>query len=392
MPGRVFKIEEINTIGGTTPTGVQFASFEWDARRKNIPFRPWEFPTVQRTVRTDYPGADDPTEQILGPNFEPFTLRGVWDDRYNPQARLNPKDPADASILASAASRTMKGLSAAGRAAAVKQGGYAVLEWQKFEDMVRRGNFVLITFEEVKIQGIITAFTPSYLRSSLIGYEFTVSPHHRQPGGFFALKRSPRTVLNATQLRDEAAQQIDEAVVINARAPQSRLVDTVFLDVDEHVDEWVVQLAAIDTEIEQRLLTPEVEPNTSLLRLAASFFSLASISVNLIDDLELFDSSEAMDFEDGVQTLDFDAWSRGLQDKARNIVVVSLRASSELQQRAEPNARALYRPQAQQSLYDVSNRFYGTPHNWRLIARRNGLTSFVLDGTELLIIPEVTGR
>lgn len=381
MPGRDFVIEEIAAIGGAIPAGG-FAKFVWTAKNRNIPFKPWNFGVELRTVRTDYPGADDPTEQVLGPNFTPFTLNGVWDDKYNPQSRLDPNNADDLAILRAPV----------GSLARLALGGYAELEQLAFENMVRRGNPVRITFEQLTIQGLITGVEFSYEKEWRIGYSFTFSPHHRQPGGAFSISRSPRTVLNSTQLRNEANDIVNTALEVHTRVPVNRLTGNLFNAADTLLEEWVTQIAGIDLSIEKRQLNPEQEANASLLRLAANFFSLSTTAVNLISLLESLDSTEAMDFEAGIGQLDYDVWARGLQDVARAMVVSSQRASSELQQRAQPNALALYSPQAGESLYSISNRFYRTPHNWRLIATRNGLNSLILAGTELLVIPEVTGR
>jgi hypothetical protein len=127
---KVFTITEMKRVsssGGAsafTPSGV---SFEWTADEHNIPANSWAMPIAMRTSRTDLPGAEEPVEQILGWNFEPFTCTGVWDDRY---------------MGAGAAFDTFK----------------------EFELLVKRGNLVRFEFERVTMHGIITGFTPDYKR------------------------------------------------------------------------------------------------------------------------------------------------------------------------------------------------------------------------------------
>jgi hypothetical protein len=381
MAGSTFIIQEVIPEGSIPPQGGA-ARFEWNARNKNIPTRPWSFGVKQRSVRTDYPGADDPTEQVLGPNYEEFTLRGRWDDRYNPQGSFDPNNAFDRGILNNPSVFAAKFVTS----------GYAVLEWKKFEAMVRRGNVVRIIFEEVTVQGLITSCEFDYRRSWDIGYSFTMSPHHRQPKGQFALKRSPRTALNSRQLLSEVTAEVDDIVNLHADSPQHRLTGQLFVGVDLLVDSLVTGLTAIDDAIDQRNLTLSTEPDGGLLKLAALFLSQATTAANVIELLRATDSSEGLDFESGIGVLDFDVWSKGLMESARRLVISAQRAASDLSQRATPNAIRLYRPQKGESLYAVSNRFYRTPHNWRTIARRNGLDSFTLTGEELLIIPEVTGR
>jgi hypothetical protein len=372
MPGSTFLIEELNLLGGAQPPGG-FQRFEWSEQRQSIPTRPWSWGVHQRTVRTDYPGADDPTEQVLGPNFTPFTVEGVWDDRYNPiQTGVEFVDGERTGFL--------------------DPGGYAVDEWRRFEAMVRRGNVVRITFEAVVIQGVITDFEVDYHHGNRIGYRFTFSPHHRQPGGFFAIRRSPRTVLNASQLRDEVSTELAEAFALHERAPSTMLVTSLFLDADALMTTWADDLAMIDTAIEQRRLTPEVEPTAALLRIASLFYGMSTTGQALLALLYQTDADEALTYESGDGALLYNLWARGVMYQARRVALVSRRAASELQQRAEPNAIALYRPQEGEHLYEIANRFYRTKSSWRHIAKRNGLVSFTLEGTELLIIPEVNER
>jgi len=369
---KVFIIEEQAPLGGQAPPGG-LQRFEWTAAKRSIPKGSWTFGGHQRTVRTDYPGANDPTEQVLGPNFTPFTLTGTWDDRYNPKAPTDP-DKSGPENRASV-------------------GGYATEEMARFEAMCMRGNPVRITFQRITVQGVITDWDFEFRRDWDIDYSFTVSPHHRQPGGFFALKRSPRAVLNAKQLRSEVGDEISAALALHERVPYLRLSGTTTADAEVYLDEWEAGLDAIDTAIEQRNLTLETDPASALLRLAAAFLGLSTTAQNLIDLLRPLDSTEALDFDDqAISVLDFDAWARGLMFQSRRVVVFGQRAAAQLRQRAHPNAIALYRPQEGEHLYSVSNRFFGTPFNWRIIQERNGLISTSLTGEELLIIPEVTER
>ena len=354
-------------IGAEAP-----ARFEWSAAARSIPLRPWTFGVAVRSVRTDYPGADDPTEQVLGPNYTPFTLRGRWDDRYNPLAL------EDARI------------SGAGNRRAT--GGYAVLERARFEALVRRANPVRITFEDLTVQGLITAAEFDFRRAWDIGYSFTVSPHHRAPGGRLAMPRSPRGALNAKQLQAEVARPVASARTAFALAPVARLAGDRWTDAGELVDALDAQLAVIDAAIGQRTTGDVSEPGTGLLRLAAAFYGLALIGLDLTTLVAADASDDALDYETPLAMLAFDAWARGLGRAGREVVLAGLRASGEVRRRAMPSAVNLYRPRAGEHLYETSQRFYGTPYQWRRIAARNRLTTTVLAGTELLIIPEVTER
>src|SRR5438445_9385667 len=68
------------TAGQSAGQGVQFTFSE---AGRSLPRNDWTVARKIRVKRRDYAGTDIPTEQVLGSNFEPFTLEGVWDNRYN---------------------------------------------------------------------------------------------------------------------------------------------------------------------------------------------------------------------------------------------------------------------------------------------------------------------
>jgi len=95
--------------------------------------------------------------------------------------------------------------------------------------------------------------------------------------------------------------------------------------------------------------------------------------------------------QSAIGVLTFEDWSRSLRYTARVTMYQGLAGERSSAERAQPDAKHLYRPHAGESLYAISRRFYGTPFAWRLIYERNALTSFTLTGTETLIIPERAG-
>lgn len=351
LPVHDFTITEI-PAPGLKRKPIQFV---WNRRERNIPRQPWTFGIDQRTVRTDYPGADDPTEQVLGCNYTPFTLEGRWSDKFNIP-------------------------------------GYAVDTWRQFETLVRQGNKVRLQFAEVFVEGLITNAEFDFRRSAEIGYKFTFSPHHRKPGGQFALRRSPRTALNARQLLEEVTAIRTAAAEIHARAPRLFATGTTFVDVEALLDAWDASLATIALTIDQRVVLPNFEPAAGLRRLASLFVELEFDAISLRTMLRDSPSNTGLYYETGVLVLDYDAWTRGLQAAARNMISSANQSASDLATRAAPNAIALYRPAAGEHAYSISTRFYGTPHNYRAILTRNGMAEATFTGDELLVIPEAAGR
>jgi hypothetical protein len=129
----------------------------------------------------------------------------------------------------------------------------------------------------------------------------------------------------------------------------------------------------------------------SVARVAAAFGALASASAALLPLLAGNPVGTALTVLQAMPVLTFNAWSREMAFQARAMVLAALGAQQDLLSRVGPDAMALYRPQAGESLYAISNRFYHTPHRWREISDRNNLKEFVLEGDELLVIPNKRG-
>src|ERR1700760_3127605 len=108
---------------------------------KAIPVQPFPLGGKQRTVRTNYPGAQQPSEQVLGPDLKPSKFSGKLDDRYN--------------FL-----------------------GYAVQEMRRLEAMFKRGNPVRIQYMSIVREGLIVDWDFGYLREWQITYAFEMSVHN----------------------------------------------------------------------------------------------------------------------------------------------------------------------------------------------------------------------
>jgi hypothetical protein len=351
---REFVITELTaTSSGYVDSAVKFA---WDAQTQSSPRGAWEIAIKLRTVREDYPGTDIPTEQVLGFNYEPFTLTGFWDDRY-----------AGAQF----AEKT--------RAA--------------FEDMVIRGNLCRFEFERVSIHGIITEFKPSYHQSFRVGYSFTVSPHFKNKGGDLRTARkrtngAPEATANPNRyvLRMQAI--VTSMAESMALAPREAITGDTYDSVAGMVGDVIDTLDRVNTIIDSQVLAVSGAPQNTLASVVNGFESIQSTATDLIAGLAALRTDNDLSHESALGNLAFESWRRNLAADSRAVLLEAFTARSELGKRVAPDAKALYRPRAGESLYAVSNRFYNTPHKWRLIATRNNLHTFTLTGTEMLVIPQ----
>ena len=321
-----------------------------------MPRQPWIQGGEQRTVRTDYPGATSPSEQVLGPKKAPQSFNGRWDDRYNFT-------------------------------------GYARGEMRRFEAMAERGNLVRIAFQEITYEGIITSWSFPYQRDWYIRYEFTVSIHARPDD--LNIDRSPDTTRTASDAYDAVNDQVNAADLrlfeaLRAQNLESRLQTEAVQDCKTAMANMTKNRDALADTLDQREWNPSATDKavSAFRRIATQFRAVRSNALDLIASTAETRSDVDLGVRDAMSVLSYEDWSRSMRFQGRVILGQANEAADAMDERAEPDALRIYRPREGESLYQIARRFYGDAGAWRLIANRNGLTDFELTGDELLIIPE----
>lgn len=353
MSEREFTITELQRAGNGRYVDTK-VKFTWTNQNYAAPRGSWKFGLEQRTVREDYPGTEEPVEQVLGPNYSPFTLMGVWDDRYGGQ-------------------------------------GFARDTWQQFEALAQRGSLCRFEFESVSIVGLIKNASFDYKRASLIGYQFEVSPHYRVPGGLTSgttVRRKPVEGFKpVAEYRDGVNAATTNMESTFSTTPKLFMTGNTASDTKGFLDNLRSATNKLIEAVDQRL-DPAVETFEALRRIAGSLAVVKGAAAGLVFHVASMKTSANLAVESAVGVLDFDVWRTDTSRYARWLILNGYQGREELNRRADPKAVALYRPHKGESLYTISQRFYATPTMWRLIATRNGLQSMTLQGTEVLIIPE----
>jgi hypothetical protein len=347
MAGERFVITEVLRDGSFEPSGA--ASFEWTAELRSVPRRPWTFGTVVRNKRTDYPGGDDPTHQVFGPNSKDQALEGTWDDRYN-------------------------------------GAGYARSTRRAFNDMVRRGNLVRIEFSGLAFLGLITDADYPYDYDSKIGYRFTFSPQVEEDAMPLRLVGNADRPLSAQALVDNLSTDMDTLRDLRADAP-GNFAGTVLAELDAGLATIEGAFAEIDGAVQQRIVDPGEEARVSILRVGQLFGQVRSAATGALDLLIVWKADAQLAWRTAQEVIHFDRWVKEMGFNLRLLGLHAHDSADEVQRRADPEARGLYRPYQGEDLRGISQRFYGTPNQWRGIMTRNGLTSPILTGDELLILP-----
>lgn len=352
---RRFTVVELQrTAQGTyTETPVRF---EWTADSRSAPRHGWEYAITLKTNREDYPGSDEPVEQVLGAHYDPQTFRGVWDDRW------------------------------AGD-------GFAENQRVEFGKLVQRGNYVRISFEGITFTGVITHYKPTYFNSYRTGYEFTLSPHFQVQGGDTRRGRilAPKTA-DPTAYLLEVDAIIEETLALHEAAPGPFVSTGLVSTVASSIGDWQSRADTINAVIETRVLTPSGDGPNSVARVLQGFQAMAASAADLLPNLASVSTTTDLVYEAAITNLNFEVWKREVAFQARQLIVTAYNAARDLGKLVDPAAKAIYRPRQGESLYAISNRFFGTPHRWREIADRNRLNGFTLSGTETLVIPNVLGK
>jgi len=260
---------------------------------------------------------------------------------------------------------------------------------RRFEALVQRGSLCRFEFETLAIVGLPKDADFDYKRASYIGYNFSVSPHYRQVGeiNVGARRKIPDALRPVTEFRDVSIEAAAFMEAVFAVAPTKTMKGTTHTDNRGILDQVHQGVADLVSAVEWRVTAGE-ETLVDLKRVSNALNVIKGQAAAMITSVASLKSSTALAYDNAVDSLDFDAWRCGLSSYARKLAITSVQGRNELARRVEPKAVALYRPRQGESLYAIAQRFYGTPTAWQQIANRNGLTTIVLQGTELLIIPE----
>jgi hypothetical protein len=354
-----FTITEILQDGATVPGGA--ARFVWSADApgpiasattgqlggvRAIPLRGWSMGTQVRHKRTDYPGGDEPTFQVLGPQSAEMVFDGAWDDRFN-------------------------------------YAGYARATRRAFNDMVRRGNLVRIEFSGLAWVGLITEAEYPYAYDERIEYRFTFSPLAEEDAAPVRPVSNGNQPLSASALTDKLSADLD---AIRDMDPGVTFSGSFLDTVNDALTSIEGAFTELDAAVQSRIVQPSQEARLTVLRVSQLFGQVASSAESILDELAAWKADAQLAWRTAESVLSFEGWRRMFCARLRLLSVRAHDASDEVERRADPEGQ-VYRPRQGEHLMSVSQRFYGTPHQWRGLMARNGLASPVMTGDELLVVP-----
>jgi hypothetical protein len=178
-----------------------------------------------------------------------------------------------------------------------------------------------------------------------------------------------------------------EVAEIHGAAPREQLAGDAYADVDGDVEVLNGTFEEIAKVIDERLSEGE-EATQGILRLALLFQSAKTAAAGVISRVRGMRGDLDLAYETAIGTLEFESWTRGLAEQAGQIIGIGHDASEELAERVTPQTQAIHQGRQGQTLMAVSLLYYGTADNWQLVQAANNLDTFVLEGGELLVIPD----
>lgn len=359
MADTKFIITEIVPSSGSMRGGERSGvKFTWDGPSLTAPRAPWSQPISVRKRRIDYPGsgANEPTIQVLGSNFSPFEISGRWQDRH------------------------------AGA-------GFAKATMRAFEQLVQRANIVKIDCQGLRMYGLIDEFEPSVKTIADIGYKFRIEPTGRRERTLDG-RRQTATVptIKSPQEHHRLAREVATSVeAVQETLPAVHIKTDLGTLVGDAIAGWLSDLDVVELTVE-RTVGPLEQASAAFARTAQTFAHLKGSAFDTISRLAVVRAETDLAVETVEGVLAFDVWSKALARQARQMLFRSTQAERDLRLQAEPDILGVYVPKADESLYAISQRWYGSPHRWREIARRNGVVGpYKLTGTEVLLIPKLSG-
>lgn len=366
MAAGLFVIQESGASGDPGDAGDVGIRFEWTADStptrpftgnsgggaRACPVKPWAQPMEQRIVRTNYPNAKKPSVQVMGPVLGQHTFTGRWDDRYNGK-------------------------------------GFAKFEQARIHELVDRGRVCRVSYDEFVFDGIFVNYTPKVQRAWDIDYELVFEalsvPSDQDTLAVPITPDTPLTSLNAHDLAVQATLDADSL------APRNAVEGTLADDITAILVKLTNARDAVANTIDNVNQGLFVKPFDSYTRIASQFGAARAAAFSLLERTSEVRADLNMAHQTAISTLDFEDWIRSLRYANRIAMTTAADGAANATEHAEPSAVRRYRPSAGEHLYAISRRFYDTPHAWHLIYERNSLRTFVMTGTEILIIPERGG-
>jgi len=363
----LFVIQELPSgTENATDEEVTVQRFEWTADRvptsssggaRACPKSPWAIGGNLVRSRTDYPGSTAPSEQVMTAIYKEHRFEGVWSDKWN-------------------------------------YPGYATDEQSRFEAMARRASLVEISYQEQVFRGLIFDWEFAYKGSFEIGYRFSFSVHFRAARAELSKERAEIRAVHVPDQEDAieaVTREVERVLEAQDDMPRAAMSSDLAAVVDGLVNRLIDArndaAATIATNPIGAVVRVGQEALAQWRTLGTRFRSVESQAASYVTALSDVRSDVTVGWQSVDTFFDCERWARAARYHGRRAQGDARAAAEVMERKAEPPAIRNYAAASGESLYAISQRFFGDPQAWRVIAHANGLIDPIIRSATILIIP-----
>lgn len=377
---------------GQPGSSVEIAQDEGDQRitvvlkGRSMPYQGVSWEVGQRSKIRWYPGNPVATQQVLGPEEFPTIMGGKWKNRYIGKTIVVNGDETAVKVVQDAV--------------------------RLFQSMCRAAKAVRVQWHGEVRTGIIKHFRATYDRPQDAEWELEfewqsrddeVAP--RGAGGGIADVGTSNDLLSFLNRVEDIAALAPLAADI-AVSNVAQVISTInrVRDIVSDVVQ-VLRIAETTVNLPATLLGAAKAAVTSLeLEIGELVRRITGPRSSAVDNksaTELHgDSSDPLYTTQGAglssssdtQLLKFDIWRRSVALSCSGLLFATQQQVSALVRRSQPQTAQMVTLKAEQTLYSVSQQYYGTPDYANFLASVNRLTSIRIPaGTQLRIPPRPFG-
>jgi len=278
--------------------------------------------------------------------------------------------------------------------------GYAVGEMTRFEQMVKRGSLVEISYQEQVFKGVIFDWEFIYKGDWQINYRFSFSVHLRSADPKPTIGRTDATRALPPPSEEDALAMVTRSTsaVIDAQDGMPRAA--IAGDLSVRVDAALNQLIDARNKAAATISTAKLEGVSvgkaigfaqqgidQWKRLGTRFRSVETQAALFVDQLVDVRTDVTVGWQSVDSFFTTERWSRSSRYYGRLAMGDARTAADAMDAKAAPPSVQTYQAASGESLYAIAKRFYGDPLAWRFIAHQNGLTTPVISDATTLVIP-----
>lgn len=390
-----------------------------------LPYRPFRNTVRQRNDATMLPGYSRASITLLGPEDPPTTINGKWKNKY---ISANEADAIEGSVIQRAVEAVDQAIATVGASAGfglssqfgtnetipIEFQGQRVKTVREaaniIDTWVRTGQLLEVSWDTIAYHGLIEEWETAWHNVHDLEWEMTFRWISRAEPTVRALLADELSVNDTASI----FQQLSDRIGLEALPPTFPMAEDVFRDMDALIKRIAATTQAVADTI-QSVANLIMAPANAVRQIVALCNTIEGQCRQLVENLQLTFVSGgqypkytnidpnvgltgsvnpgiiqpivARSFSERMVVAEYtNRVSAVVKELQRESVARSRSYSAQL----TSDLVSVHAARQGQDLRDVSQIYYGTPHEWRRIFVFNELTSTDLRPNQVLLIPRVT--